>query len=102
MTLTDLAAPGALARRLAHVDAELRAVQKKIVNRGLELAGCRLLQRLAVEIDAQAHLSRDSARTSFGSYAVELRLKAALRNRDAPLGYDRVRLCHAGGRNAPD
>src|SRR5688572_43878 len=44
-----------LARRLALVDRELLAANKRIVNLGLELMGARTLQRLACETDARGH-----------------------------------------------
>ena len=49
-----------LARRLALVDRELLAANKRAVNLGLELMGARTMQRLAVEIDARGHLAESA------------------------------------------
>ena len=50
-----------LADRLAQIDADLLAANKRIINLGLELMGARTLQRLACENDARGHLA-ESAR----------------------------------------
>jgi enoyl-CoA hydratase len=75
-----------LARRVSHVDAELLAAHKRIVNLALELAGARTLQRLAAESDARAHLSQGPRRQRFKSDMAAHGLKEALKNRDAPFG----------------
>ncbi|MDH4147735.1 MAG: crotonase/enoyl-CoA hydratase family protein, partial [Acidimicrobiia bacterium] len=46
-----------LADRLALIDYDLLAANKRIVNVGLELMGARTLQRLACENDARGHLT---------------------------------------------
>ena len=86
------AAVDALARRISHVDAELLAAQKRIVNLAMELMGAGTLQRLAAENDARAHLSKGPRRTRFKSDMSEHGLKEALKNRDAPFGDGLVRV----------
>ena len=77
-----------LADRLALIDTELLAANKRIINIGLELMGARTLQRLATENDARAHLA-PSAR-EFSRRAREEGLKAALQWRDAKFGDQRA------------
>ena len=79
-----------LARRLALVDRELLAANKRVINLGLELMGARTLQRLAVEIDARGHLVDSAAQ--FRRNAAEHGLREALRQRDAPFGDGRARV----------
>jgi enoyl-CoA hydratase len=79
-----------LARRLALVDRELLAANKRVVNLGLELMGARTMQRLAVEIDARGHLAASA--NGFRKNAAELGLREALRRRDAPFGDGRARV----------
>jgi enoyl-CoA hydratase len=74
----------ALARRLATLDPELLATQKRIVNLALELAGANTLPRLAAEMDARAHLTR--AKKDFDANVAALGFKAAVRKRDGPFG----------------
>jgi enoyl-CoA hydratase len=74
----------ALARRMATIDPELLATQKRIVNLALELAGAGTLARLAAEMDARAHLSR--AKKEFDADVAALGFKAAVRKRDEPFG----------------
>jgi enoyl-CoA hydratase len=79
-----------LARRLAILEPDLMAAQKRIVNLGLELMGFGTLQRLAAENDARAHLSG-----AFKSYVATSRSaghKEALRLRDEPYGPDEISL----------
>jgi len=73
-----------LARRLAAIDADLLAANKRIINQGLELMGARTLQRTAHESDARAHQA--SARAGFRRDVAALGLKEALKRRDAPFG----------------
>ncbi|MBO9650524.1 MAG: crotonase/enoyl-CoA hydratase family protein [Variovorax sp.] len=73
-----------LANRLATVDPELLATQKRIVNLALELAGAGTLPRLAAEMDARAHLSR--AKKDFDAEVATLGFRAAVRKRDEPFG----------------
>lgn len=79
-----------LARRLAAVEADLLAAQKRIINLGLEMMGARTLQRLAGEADARAHLS--PARYAWRDDVAALGLKGALRKRDEPFGDGEARV----------
>jgi enoyl-CoA hydratase len=79
-----------LARRLALVDRELLAANKRAINLGLELMGARTMQRLAAEIDARGHLAESAA--GFRRTAAEHGLREALRRRDAPFGDGRARV----------
>jgi enoyl-CoA hydratase len=73
-----------LAARLATVDPELLATNKRIVNIALELAGAGTLARLAAEMDSRAHLTR--AKKDFDADVAALGFKAAARRRDEPFG----------------
>ncbi|NRA01549.1 MAG: crotonase/enoyl-CoA hydratase family protein [Myxococcales bacterium] len=76
--------------RLALIDSDLLAANKRIINVGLELMGARTLQRLAAENDARGHLAasaREFVRTS-----MEKGLKSALEERDAKFGDGRARV----------
>ena len=79
-----------LARRMALVDRELLAANKRAINLGLELMGARTMQRLAVEIDARGHLAESAA--GFRRAAAEHGLREALRRRDEPFGDGRARV----------
>ena len=81
-------AVAALTGRLAMIDHELLAVQKRTVNLGLELMGARTLQRLAAETDARGHQA-PSAR-EFGRLSTEQGLKKALEWRDTKFGDGRA------------
>lgn len=81
-----------LARRIACVDAEILATHKRVVNMQMELAGARLSQRYAAELDARAHLSQGPRRAKFRKDMAESGLKEALKNRDAPFGDGKVKL----------
>lgn len=81
-----------LARRIACVDAEILSTHKRVVNMQLELAGAKLSQRYAAELDARAHLSQGPRRSRFKKDMAEGGLKEALKNRDAPFGDGRVKL----------
>ncbi|RKE39144.1 enoyl-CoA hydratase [Paraburkholderia sp. BL23I1N1] len=85
-----------LARRLSFVDTDLLSANKRIVNLGLELAGARALQRLAVENDARAHQSQGPRRAQFKADMEADGLKEALRRRDEPFGDGMIKL-HARG-----
>ena len=80
------------ARRLACVDAELLAANKRIVNIAMELSGSRTLQRLDAEMDARAHLSTGSRRSRFKADMAAEGLKTALKHRDEPFGDGMVRV----------
>lgn len=79
-----------LADRLALIDPDILAGNKRAVNLGLELMGARTLQRLAAETDGRGHQA-ESAR-AFMKRIGEVGLKAALRERDAPFGDGRARV----------
>jgi enoyl-CoA hydratase/carnithine racemase len=79
-----------LADRMAQIDPDLLAANKRIINLGLELMGARTLQRLACENDARGHLA-ESAR-AFVRKAGEKGLKTALQERDAKFGDGRARV----------
>jgi len=81
-----------LARRLSFVDNELLSAHKRIVNLALEAMGAKMIQRLAAENDARAHLSKGPRRTQFKADMAEHGLKTALTHRDAPFGDGIVRL----------
>jgi enoyl-CoA hydratase len=86
------AAAADLVRRIACVDAEILAAHKRVVNMQLELAGAKLSQRYAAELDARAHLSQGPRRSRFRADMAEHGLKEALKNRDAPFGDGRITL----------
>ena len=86
------AAADQLARRVALVDADLLAAQKRVVNLAMELAGASTLQRLAVELDARAHLSRGPRRSRFREDMAGEGLRAALKNRDTDFGDSTITL----------
>ena len=79
-----------LADRMAKIDRELLAANKRIINLGLELMGARTLQRLAAENDARGHQAR-SAR-HFVETVQEKGLKEALLERDRKFGDGRARV----------
>ena len=78
-----------LVDRMAQVDPDLLAAQKRIVNLGLELMGARTLQRIAAETDARGHLVR--SREEFRRQVIEKGVKEAVRQRDEPFGDGIVR-----------
>lgn len=79
-----------LVDRMAMIDSELLAANKRVVNLALELMGARTMQRVGAENDARAHLA-PSVR-EFGRIAGEQGLKAALHWRDARFGDGRARV----------
>jgi enoyl-CoA hydratase len=84
-----LAEARALAGRLALIDADVLAANKRIVNMGLELMGMRTLQRFAAETDARGHQA--AAARAFTQVAREEGLSRAFKLRDAPFGDGYVR-----------
>ena len=74
----------ALARRLALIDPDILAVNKRVVNMALELMGARTLQRLAVENDARGHHAHSNQQ--FRQDMTALGFADAVRKRDAPFG----------------
>jgi enoyl-CoA hydratase/carnithine racemase len=79
-TLDDAALK--LATRISHIGKDLLTANKYIVNKGLELMGRSLLQQIALEHDAMAHLAPEAL--AFNRIAQEQGLKAALEWRDGP------------------
>ena len=71
-----------LAERMALIDVDLLAANKRIVNMALELMGARTMQRMATERDAIARQA--PVVTQFYAMAKEKGLKAALEWRDGP------------------
>lgn len=76
----------ALMDRLALIDADILAANKRSVNLSMELMGARTMQRLAAELDGRGHQAR-SAREFFGDVATG-GTKAASARRDEPFGGD--------------
>lgn len=81
-----------LARRIALVDPEIAAAQKRAINLAMELAGSRTFQKLAIEQDARAHLSQGPARTKWREDVKAHGVRQAIRLRDAAYGPEPVRL----------
>ena len=79
-----------LADRLALIDPDVLAANKRIINLGLELMGARTLQRLAVENDARGHTAQ--AARAFFRQARDEGLRQALQDRDGPFGDGRARV----------
>jgi enoyl-CoA hydratase len=82
----------ALATRIALVDPEIAAAQKRIVNAAMELAGARTLQKQAIEADARAHLSQGPARQTWRANVKAHGVREAIRLRDAAYGSAPVRI----------
>jgi enoyl-CoA hydratase len=85
-----------IADRLALVDTDLLAANKRITNLGMELMGAQILQRLAAENDARAH--RSEAVRGFGRTVREVGLRELLRRRDEPFGDGTARVREPDGR----
>jgi len=85
-----------IADRLALIDSDLLAANKRITNLGMELMGAQVLQRLAAETDARAH--RAEAVRGFGHSVRELGLREILRRRDEPFGDGVARVREPDGR----
>ncbi len=80
----------ALAARMALIDADMLAANKRIVNMGMELMGARTLQRFSAETDARSHQA--AAAQEFHKTAREHGLSQAFKRRDAPFGEEYVKL----------
>jgi enoyl-CoA hydratase len=80
----------ALAERMALIDADVLAANKRIVNMGLELMGTRTLQRFAAETDARGHQA--AAAREFARVAQQDGLSRAFKLRDASFGDGMARL----------
>ena len=72
----------ALATRISHIGKDLLAANKGIVNKAVDLMGRSLLQQLAVETDAIAHLAPEAL--EFNRISQEQGLREALAWRDGP------------------
>lgn len=81
-----------LAKRIALVDPEIAAAQKRTVNLAMELAGSRTYQKLAIDQDARAHLSQGPGRLAWRANVKEHGVRKAIKLRDAEYGPDPVRL----------
>jgi enoyl-CoA hydratase len=73
-----------LAAKMAKIDVELLAPNKRIVNLALELMGARTMQRMAAEMDGRAHQA--PAVKEFARLAMTEGLKSALEWRDGKFG----------------
>lgn len=85
-----------LADRMALIDPDLLAANKRITNLALELMGAQTLQRLAAETDARAH--RAQAVREYGRSIRDNGLKETLRRRDEHFGDGFARVSQAEGR----
>jgi enoyl-CoA hydratase len=79
-----------LADRLALIDPDLLAANKRIINLGMELMGAQVLQRLAAENDARGHLAPGTR--AYFEAVKQKGLKGAFRERDAKFGDGRARV----------
>ena len=79
-----------LADRMAKIDPDLLAANKRIVNLGIELMGGRTLQRIAAENDARGHLAPGTQ--TFRRAVREQGLKAAMKGRDSSFGDGRAKV----------
>jgi enoyl-CoA hydratase len=77
-----------LADKMAMIDTELLAANKRICNMAMELMGARTLQRMAAEMDGRAHRAPSVA--EFGRISREKGLKPALEWRDSKFGDGRA------------
>lgn len=81
-----------LAKRIAILDPEISAAQKRIVNVQMDLAGARMAQGFALEADARAHLSQGPGRQKWRADVREHGVREAIKIRDAQYGGDPVRI----------
>jgi enoyl-CoA hydratase len=72
-----------LAKRIALLDPEISATQKRVVNMAMELAGARTLQKLSTEIDARAHLSKGPGKQAWKANVTAHGVRKAIKLRDA-------------------
>jgi enoyl-CoA hydratase len=85
----------ALATRIATMGRDIVAINKHVLNRGIDLMGRALLQDVAAPMDAIANMAPEMA--AFQQRAQEIGLSAAFKERDAPfaqgvpLDFDRPR-----------
>jgi enoyl-CoA hydratase len=81
-----------LAKRIALIDPEIAATQKRAVNLAMDLAGARTFQKLAIEQDARAHLSQGPGRQTWKENVKAHGVRKAIKMRDADYGPDPVKL----------
>lgn len=81
-----------LAQRVALTDPDLNAAHKRIVNLAMEQMGMMNIQRMAIEMDARAHLGSGPRRSRFKADMKEHGFKVALKNRDEPFGNSTIEL----------
>ncbi|MEQ8556982.1 MAG: crotonase/enoyl-CoA hydratase family protein [Henriciella sp.] len=79
-----------LADRMALIDPDILAANKRAINLGMELMGARTMQRLAVENDARGHQAASAH--AFVKRVGEAGLKQALHERDSPFGDGRAKV----------
>lgn len=79
-----------LADRMAMIDPDLLAANKRVINLGMELMGARTMQRLAAEIDARGHLAPSAKQ--WVKDVKEVGLHEVLRQRDSKFGDGRARV----------
>jgi enoyl-CoA hydratase len=88
----------ALADKMAMIDVDLLAANKRTCNMALELMGARTLQRMAAEMDGRAHQA--PAVKEFGRISREQGLKAALEWRDTKFGDGRASAAYVARKQA--
>lgn len=79
-----------LADRMAMIDTDLLAANKRVINLGMELMGARTMQRIAGEIDARGHLAPSARQWQID--VREMGLHEVLRQRDEKFGDGRARV----------
>lgn len=79
-----------LADRMAMIDPDLLAANKRVINLGMELMGARTMQRVAAEIDARGHLAPSAKQ--WVKEVKEVGLHEVLHQRDAKFGDGRARV----------
>jgi enoyl-CoA hydratase len=72
----------ALATRVAAMGRDIVAINKHVLNRGIDLMGRALLQDIAAPMDSIANMAPEMA--AFQAHAAEIGLAAAFKERDAP------------------
>ena len=85
-----------IADRLALIDPDLLAANKRITNVAMEMMGAQVLQRMAAENDARAH--RAPAVREWVRNSREVGVSKALKQRDAPFGDGVAHVDEADGR----
>ena len=87
-----------IADRLALIDPDLLAANKRITNLSMEMMGAQVLQRLAAENDARAHHA--PAVRDWVKQSREYGVRDALKMRDAPFGDGTAHVDEPDGRLA--